>query len=168
MDAHRLEQNLILVFAAVMGVFFAMVVAAAVVFGINPAASAGFINPLIVDQTEFANPGLRNMGDNKYDIYILAQMWVFDAGSEEMTADGVQIVRVPEGAEVTFYVTSRDVTHGFIIEYHNLNLELVPGQIATGTITFDRPGTYRMICHEYCGRGHQDMNLQFIVESASA
>lgn len=169
MDAAlRLERNLIVVFSVMMGVFFAMVVAAAVVFGINPARSEGFINPLILDQTEFANPGLRNMGDNRYDLYILAQMWAFDAGSAEMTDDGVQVVRVPQDAEVTFYMTSRDITHGIVIEYHNLNLQLVPGQIAAGTITFDRVGTFRMICHEYCGRGHHNMNLQIIVEPATS
>lgn len=34
---------------------------------------------------------------------------------------------------------------------------LIPGEIATLTYTFDRPGVYRTTCNEYCGGGHHTM-----------
>jgi cytochrome c oxidase subunit 2 len=45
---------------------------------------------------------------------------------------------------------------------------LLPGQIASATTRFDRPGTYRIICHEFCGPGHQNMVATIIVEDTEA
>jgi cytochrome c oxidase subunit II len=126
------------------------------------------VNPRAINQTAFANPGLRAMGDNRYEAYIIAQMWQFNAGSTELEADGTQILHVPQGAQVTFYITSSDITHGFIIERSNVNFEVVPGHVARATHTFNEPGTYKMMCHEYCGRLHQNMHMTLIVEPAES
>ncbi|MDZ7379280.1 MAG: cytochrome c oxidase subunit II [candidate division KSB1 bacterium] len=85
---------------------------------------------------------------------MLAQIWSFTPNE----------VRVPAGSLVTFYVTSKDVTHGFRIENTNVNVMLLPGQISKVTARFDKPGTYQFICHEYCGLGHQVMSGRLIVE----
>ena len=34
---------------------------------------------------------------------------------------------------------------------------LVPGQISEMDVVFNKPGIYHIICHEYCGPGHQNM-----------
>lgn len=167
MHIDRFEKYYIVAAAVVLGVFFASLIASALVFGLHPAQPGGFINPLTIDQTAFASPGLRDMGNGSYEVYIVAQMWRFDAGSDEQDVQGNDVLRVPAGSRVTFYVTSRDVTHGFIIEQHNVNFELVPGHVAQGTVTFHRPGTYAIICHEYCGRGHQTMHMSIVVEPAA-
>jgi cytochrome c oxidase subunit 2 len=164
MHIHQYERYYMVAIGVTLGVFFASVLAAGLVFGIEPAQPGGFINPQLLGETEFANPGLRDMGDNHYDAYIVAQMWAFDTGSDEANDVGVDVLRIPQGSEVTFYIASRDITHGVLIEYHNLNLQLVPGHIASGTITFDRPGHFRAICHEYCGQAHHNMNFEIIVE----
>jgi cytochrome c oxidase subunit 2 len=36
--------------------------------------------------------------------------------------------------------------------------------VTRATTTFNRPGTYQMVCHEYCGPGHHNMIGQVIVE----
>jgi cytochrome c oxidase subunit 2 len=61
-------------------------------------------------------------------------------------------------------MTSKDITHGIIIEQHDVNLMLLPGQVTRATTTFNRPGTYQMVCHEYCGPGHHNMISTVIVE----
>jgi cytochrome c oxidase subunit 2 len=33
-------------------------------------------------------------------------------------------------------------------------------------MTFDEPGTYHVICNEFCGRGHNTMHGEFLVEEA--
>ena len=148
----KYERYYIIAIAIVLGIFFASVVAAARIFGMRPAGVAGFIIPAEIDQSEVANP---------------AQMWSFAAGSSERDEGGREILRVPVGSEVTFYMTSRDVSHGFILEDHNLNFQVLPGHIASGRVVLNRPGTYRMICHEYCGRAHQNMWFTLIVEEAA-
>jgi cytochrome c oxidase subunit 2 len=41
---------------------------------------------------------------------------------------------------------------------------LVPGQVSTATHTFREAGEYVVICHEYCGIGHQTMFGKVIAE----
>ncbi|MEL6269703.1 MAG: cytochrome c oxidase subunit II [Chloroflexota bacterium] len=139
-----------------LGVFFATLLAGAAIFGVRPTGQGGFVNPQQLDQTMFAEPGLRHMGGNRYEAVVLAQTWFFQPN----------VMTVPEGAEVTFYVTSRDVIHGFLIEHHNVNFEVIPGHIAEARTTFNEPGEYKMICSQYCGRAHQNMFASIIVEPA--
>jgi cytochrome c oxidase subunit 2 len=118
-----------------------------------------------VDPNTVATPGVSPFGDpvdervrelapGKYEAYILGQTWVFLPNE----------VRIPAGSEITFYLTSKDVQHGFIIERTNINVMILPGQVSKVTATFDEPGTYNFICHEYCGVGHQTMFGRLIVE----
>jgi cytochrome c oxidase subunit 2 len=55
------------------------------------------------------------------------------------------------------------VVHGVKITDTNINMMLLPGQISVLTATFERPGTYNFICHEYCGTLHHTMYGQIIV-----
>ena len=97
---------------------------------------------------------VRELAPGVYEAYILAQTWVFQPNE----------VRIPAGSEITFYVTSKDVQHGFVIERTNLNMMVLPGQVSKATMTFNEPGEYNFICHEYCGVGHQTMYGRLIVE----
>ncbi|MEZ4622189.1 MAG: cytochrome c oxidase subunit II [Caldilineaceae bacterium] len=111
----------------------------------------------------FAEPGLRELAPGKYEAYMTAQVWSFTPSE----------IRIPVGSEVTFYVTSRDVQHGFKIMETNVNMMVLPGQVSTLKATFVKPGTYNLICHEYCGAGgptigHHTMYAQIIVEEGEA
>jgi len=64
---------------------------------------------------------------------------------------------VPVGTLVTFRMTAPDAIHGAMIPTTNFNTMIVPGYVAMVTTRFDRPGVYRMPCHEYCGVGHHGM-----------
>jgi len=61
-------------------------------------------------------------------------------------------------------LTSRDLVHGLMIHKANINLMLLPGQIARATARFDRPGEYPFLCHEYCGAAHHTMWGKVVVE----
>jgi cytochrome c oxidase subunit 2 len=87
---------------------------------------------------------VRELAPGKYEAYILAQTWVFQPNE----------VRIPAGSEITFYLTSKDVQHGFNLEGTNINMQILPGQVSTLTATFNEPGERFFICHEYCGVGH--------------
>lgn len=111
----------------------------------------------VLQEPLFATPGIRETGPREYEVYLLSMIWSFVPNE----------IRVPAGARVTFHATSRDVTHGIAIRGTNLNLMLLPGLVATGTVTFDKPGEYLFICHEYCGLAHQTMAGKVIVEARS-
>ena len=69
-------------------------------------------------------------------------------------------IRVPEDSEVTFYISSSDVTHGFSIVGTNVNTMVIPGQMSEITVEFgeyDETKQMGIICHEFCGAGHENM-----------
>jgi cytochrome c oxidase subunit 2 len=150
----RYERYWLIAVSATLGVFAAALLAGAVIFGVRAPDFGGFINPTLLHETEFANPGIRDLGNNEYEVTLLARMWSFSPAE----------IRVPVGSVVTFNVTSADITHGFIIEQHNINFEVIPGHIARARVTFREAGEFRYICHEYCGRGHHLMHGVIIVE----
>jgi cytochrome c oxidase subunit 2 len=77
-------------------------------------------------------------------------------------------IYIPKGSEVDFFLTSKDVVHGFNIAEKNVNMMAVYGNINKTTVKFDKPGVYYITCHEYCGVGHQNMQAQVIVNDPLA
>ena len=112
------------------------------------------IDPNAVRTTDpFDKPGLRDLGEGRYEAVIIAQTWRWEPNS----------IEVPKGSTVTFKLTSPDVLHGFHIWNTAVNAMVIPGQITEVTQTFDDPGTYGVVCHEYCGTGHHEMYGEVVV-----
>lgn len=65
------------------------------------------------------------------------------------------------GEPIEFDVTSADVNHGFGIYDEDMNLiaqtQAMPEYVNKVYITFDEPGTYEVLCLEYCGLAHHLM-----------
>ena len=65
------------------------------------------------------------------------------------------------GEPVEFQVTSSDVNHGFGIYDENdvllAEVQAMPGYTNALDFTFKKPGTYKILCLEYCGIGHHMM-----------
>jgi cytochrome c oxidase subunit 2 len=103
-------------------------------------------------------PKIEQLAPHTYQVFAVAQMWQFQPSE----------MYIPVGSEVDFFVTSRDVVHGFNIAQKNVNMMAVPGAINKTTVKFDKPGVYDIICHEYCGIGHQNMRARVIVNYPQA
>jgi cytochrome c oxidase subunit 2 len=148
MHIHRLERIWLSFGIVMLVVFLGVIGTAAISEGIVPPSNIQTINPATVAQTApFDNPGLRKIGDNAYEAYILARYPVFIPHE----------IRVPAGAKVTFFVTSPDVVHGFFVTNSDVNMMVVPGWVSSATHVFRRPGQYLLLCNEYCGREHHFM-----------
>jgi cytochrome c oxidase subunit II len=106
----------------------------------------------------FDQPGLTQVAPGQYAATIIAQIWQFTPFT--MPTKPIQI---KAGDTITFMVTSTDVTHGFMITNTDINAMIVPGEVTRLTYTFTRPGQYLVLCHEYCGLGHQQMYTKVIV-----
>jgi cytochrome c oxidase subunit 2 len=146
---------IIVAILVLIGLFTAVTIAA-FAFGIQVPTPERQVDPNTVDKHgPFSQPGLRDLGGGKYEAYILAQAWLFNRRE----------IRVPVGSTVTFYVTSKDVQHGFHLWNTNLNMMVIPGQVSKVTYTFEEPGEFDFVCHEYCGVGHQTMAGKVIVEA---
>ncbi len=124
-------------------------------YGIHLPGRVAEVDPQRVRTTPpFDNPGVRQTGPNAYEAVMIGQAWTFIPPE----------IRVPVGAEITFTATSADVLHGFHVEGTRLNMMLIPGQVSRNTYTFQQPGEYVIICHEYCGLGHHTMFGKVVVE----
>ncbi|MGL4650385.1 MAG: cytochrome c oxidase subunit II [Caldilineaceae bacterium] len=140
-------------------IFVIAITVAAVVGNIQVPGVGGRIDPNALDApgSPFASPEVRELAPGRYEVYVVAQAWSFSPNP----------IVIPEDANVTFYVTSRDIQHGFKVVNTNINMMVLPGQIGTLRTYFEEPGTYNIICHEYCGIAHHTMYGQIIVEPAA-
>ena len=136
-------------------IFFAAIVVSALAGTVTlPQPSARVDPSQLASTAPFDKPGVRELAPGRYEVAIVAQAWSFTPNE----------IHLPAGAEVTFRVTSRDVIHGFEITGVALNMMLIPGQVSVATTSFDEPGQHLIICHEYCGIGHQNMYATIIVD----
>ena len=124
--------------------------------GIHLPSDVGRVDPARVTETApFNELGVKQVVPGHYEVRMLAQIWTFAPGE----------IKVPAGSTVHFWITSKDVVHGFFIPRANVNVMVLPGQIAHVEARFDRPGEYPIICHEYCGIAHHAMAGKIIVEA---
>lgn len=142
------------------GIVVLVACAAALVYatfgmGIHLPGDHGRVHPARVTTTPpFDQPGVHQRPDGTWEAVVIGRAWFFEPAE----------LRVPVGEEILFTATTTDVVHGFNIEGTRLNMMLVPGQISRNTYTFEEPGEYLVICHEFCGLGHHTMAGRIIVE----
>ena len=100
------------------------------------------------------------------------------AASQVVNATGYQWyweldrTSVIAGEPVEFRVTSVDVNHGFGLYDENSELvaqtQAMPGYVNRLTYVFQTPGTYRILCLEYCGVAHHDMTGEIKVTAGGS
>jgi cytochrome c oxidase subunit 2 len=151
MEIHRFEKVWVACALLLIVGFIATITYGAVGAGVAMVNDeGGTVDAQNLQDTEFADPGVRQVGANEYEVYVVAQQFIFRPGTNE------DIV-LPANSEVTFYITSADVVHGFNIVGTNVNSMAIPGQVAKLTVQFDEPREYGIVCHEYCGAAHHEM-----------
>jgi len=101
----------------------------------------------------YLEPKVEKLDDKTYRVFAVASMWQFQPSQIYITV----------GSEVDFFLTSKDVVHGFNIAEKNVNMMAVYGGLNKTTVKFDKPGVFKIVCHEYCGIGHQNMQAEVIV-----
>ena len=88
--------------------------------------------------------------------------WRFSYPETPGAADS-DILYLPAGEPVDIVVTATDVIHSFWIPRLGGKIDAIPGHTNVIRLQADEPGTYRGICAEYCGEGHETMS--FVVEA---
>lgn len=76
----------------------------------------------------------------------------------------LDVQEVPVNQPVLFKVTSIDTNHGFGIYDPSMRLvaqtQAMPGYVNKLVHTFDQPGTYKILCLEFCGTAHHAMQSE--------
>ncbi|MCX6018575.1 MAG: cytochrome c oxidase subunit II [Chloroflexi bacterium] len=138
-------------------IFAAAVTTSAFVIGIQLPAPVARVDSRLVatpGATIFGEPGVRELAPHHLEARVLARTWQFDPRE----------IRVKVGDTVTFFYTSQDVIHGVKLMGSNVNMMIIPGQVSRLSATFEKAGTFKFLCHEYCGLGHHTMYGEVIVE----
>ena len=107
----------------------------------------------LTDIKPFQKGELITHSPTHYELHYVARMWKFEP--EDVT--------VPAGSTVDIYLSAADVTHGLILLGTNLNLMSVPGVVNYARVKFDKPRVYQLLCHEFCGTGHDRMAAELHV-----
>src|SRR5690242_3634434 len=67
----------------------------------------------------YTEPKVVKLDSSTYQVFSVAQMWQFQPSE----------IYIPVGSEVDFFLTSKDVVHGFSIAQKNINMMAVYGAI---------------------------------------
>ena len=105
-----------------------------------------------------APASLVQTGPNAYSVQMVGHLWAWTPSP----------LHVPQGATVTFHITSSDVLHGFQIQNTTVNVTAIPGVTGIATYTFKHAGTFNIICNEFCGIEHQAMLGRIVVDPAKS
>ena len=114
----------------------------------------GNVDPENLSNTDFHTPGVRELSPGNYEAYLIGQIWRWEPNE----------IRIPVGSNLTLYLTSRDVQHGFKVVGTDINVMVIPGQVSRVAHYFEEPGEHLIVCHEYCGLQHHTMAGKIIVE----
>ncbi|CAM3664631.1 Cytochrome c oxidase subunit 2 [Bordetella sputigena] len=89
-------------------------------------------------------------------VYVVAKQWVWTM----QHANGVREIdelHVPVGQPVRLLMSSQDVIHSFYVPEFRIKQDVLPGRYTSLWFTATRPGTYHLLCAEFCGTDHATM-----------
>ncbi len=102
--------------------------------------------------------------DETYTVVALQWGWKIAPGVSNVAPadfEGADEINIKANKTIKFIVTSQDVNHDFSI-YNDEGVLLTQTQAMPGYknvlhYTFPKPGTYHVVCLEYCGGAHDYM-----------
>jgi cytochrome c oxidase subunit 2 len=142
----QLEKRIIWISLAFIAVLLALSVLAINLFHVG-------LPTCLTDVKPFQKGELITHSPTHYEVHYVARMGKFEP----------EDVIVPAGSTVDIYLSAADVTHGLIMLGTDLNLMAVPGVVNYARVKFDKPHVYQLLCHEFCGTGHDRMAAELHV-----
>jgi cytochrome c oxidase subunit II len=74
------------------------------------------------------------------------------------------VITLKKDKPVTIRLSSSDRAHGLLIDALGVDLDAEEGKPGEVTITPRETGRFPAICDHYCGSGHGNMKMLFVVE----
>jgi cytochrome c oxidase subunit II len=98
---------------------------------------------------------MRTAPPNCYDLRVKARQWSWQFVYPNGHVD--ENLHVPAGEPVRLTMSSEDVIHGLWIPALRVKMDVVPGRYSTVWFQADKPGTYDLLCTQFCGDEHSNM-----------
>jgi cytochrome c oxidase subunit 2 len=86
------------------------------------------------------------------DVYLIARLWSW-----------WPMLELEAGKTYRLHLMSMDYLHGFSLQPENINIQVHPGYEHVVTVTPTAPGTFGIVCNEYCGINHHTMASRLYV-----
>ncbi len=98
---------------------------------------------------------MRNFPEDAFNVKVTGRMWswmyTYPNGFQTDT------LYLPVGKPVTLHLESLDVIHSFYVPAFRLKQDAVPGIDTKMWFKIQKPGSYQVLCAEYCGDRHAYM-----------
>jgi cytochrome c oxidase subunit 2 len=104
---------------------------------------------------------LQTPPEGAIDVYVVGKQWMWAFAYRDGTST-IGDLYVPVGRPVRLLLTSRDVLHSFYVPAFRVKHDVVPGRTTQLWFEAVRPGTYDVLCAEYCGTEHSRMRGRVI------
>jgi cytochrome c oxidase subunit 2 len=101
--------------------------------------------------------------ENGLVVEAIGHQFYFSFRYPQINGEVTDEMHLPLGVPVTLNLTSADVIHGFWVPAMRLKNDTVPGLVTTIRFTPRLAGHYPIICTQFCGVLHSDMNKQALV-----
>ncbi len=109
-------------------------------------------------------------------VYVTARQYSFLYSREPVTSIAdirsvatLPVLEIAPDTLVEFRVTSLDATHGFAVYNPTgaiiAQTQAMPGYINRLSVRFDEPGSYAVLCLEFCGMAHHNMRSVILVDA---
>ncbi len=118
-----------------------------------------FLTWWVIGSRQFVR--LRVAPEGALEVYVTAKQWMwkfaYPDGKRTITT-----LYVPARTPIKLIMTSRDVIHSFYVPDFRIKQDVVPGRYTTAWFQVTEPGSYQILCAEYCGTGHSAMRGEVI------
>jgi cytochrome c oxidase subunit 2 len=98
----------------------------------------------------------KNPPPNAMRIEAIGRQWMWKFQHPGGQAE-INDLHVPTGEPILIHMISQDVIHSLYIPALRIQMETLPGRYTEFWFNADRPGTYRILCSEFCGTDHSVM-----------
>jgi cytochrome c oxidase subunit II len=107
---------------------------------------------------------LRTPPPDSQEVYVTGKQWMWRFAYPDGRGS-VGVLYIPAGRPIKAVLTSRDVIHSFYIPEFRIKQDAIPGRYTVVWFQAIRPGTYQLLCTEYCGTGHSTMRGEVVALS---
>ncbi len=95
------------------------------------------------------------------EIYVTGKQWLWEFAYPDGSATS-GVLYVPVHRPVKLLLSSRDVIHSFYVPQFRIKQDAVPGRVTTAWFEAIEPGSYDLLCAEYCGTNHSTMRATVV------
>lgn len=101
--------------------------------------------------------------ENGLVVEAIGHQFYFSFRYPQINGEVTDEMHLPRGVPVTLNLTAADVIHGFWVPAMRLKNDTVPGLVTSIRFTPRLDGRYPIICTQFCGILHSQMNKQVLV-----